>query len=1034
MKKIAIATILFFILLILMPQVLAICYPVEEGYHCYQNNPEPYNSTRPIIHVEFKEKPVTVNEPNGYTLCSYNTSLCKELNETLHIFRGGTYSEYKYQPVSHLEDADFLFFLNATDEDNNIMLLFINFSIDTDNIKIWVDEPRSVQLNGNQEERKSQNFAVGQTKEFPLQLQLERPATCAYSIHEPIGELDELYENYTSFGNIFDEVLGDEYKARIDNFSMEIIEKGYKNNGKLIPIYIICKEIGLEKYAVKTINVGSDGTAPIIDVVRTPGTITDYSTPQTNFSIKTDDKSVCGTKHINPKDGIIINGAYGITRSHLYTGKSPLDFYFQYEEGIRFPKSQPKNEFQFNVTCQNMANRTSSKIVSVTTDLDDAQSINLVYPNKIMNTSKFDLNITVNFGDSICEYAIDKEDSAYKSFTKTETYVDERKVHTATLASISHGEHKVYIKCQGLADPEEFEIKVDLNKPNAPNVITSDNTCSLKEISFSINGTDGNIKNKDVYESGIKRFHYNITYDDEKYEDDYEEGSVSATKNKAYVEEKMPLGIDAGTSVKIEVRAEDDAGNVGSYGYETVLVSNSSIPECDFVAPDITVKTSQDKDTNEWTINVSCKDNKGGSGCKETFDYSTHVLANESCTYSQTGKNYDDPIFISESVKFCAIVYDKNNNNDTYKKELTFEYPLSCSNGLKDGKETDLDCGGDCAGCAIDEICKKNTDCADNYCAPNKTCQLPSCSDKIKNGKETGVDCGGIEAGSGCNTCDVGVACKVDKDCSSKNCYDDICEEATCDDAKLDGAETDFDCGGPDCEPCKDGGKCEIDSDCELHYDCNQADGTCWLARDYDSDNDGLPDWWELENFGCATCADPNEDSDGDGYTNLEEFNSGTDPRNEDDVPDFYKPNWLGIIIVIVGALSLIAGIILIVMENLKRKNQEQETQDQAFQDALAGTPRPIMLKATQPEIIKPKYSRAEEKLREQHRLNSLKDRKSKRREIFNEFTESNDLEPKKIPEEKIVPPQKKQETLVPSQKRENSTTTKGKIKNNTKK
>ena len=48
-----------------------------------------------------------------------------------------------------------------------------------------------------------------------------------------------------------------------------------------------------------------------------------------------------------------------------------------------------------------------------------------------------------------------------------------------------------------------------------------------------------------------------------------------------------------------------------------------------------------------------------------------------------------------------------------------------------------------------------------------------------------------------------------------------------------------------------------------------------------DSDNDGLPDAWELQYFGnlAHTAA---EDYDGDGLTNLQEYQAGTDPNNRD--------------------------------------------------------------------------------------------------------------------------------------------------------
>ncbi len=71
----------------------------------------------------------------------------------------------------------------------------------------------------------------------------------------------------------------------------------------------------------------------------------------------------------------------------------------------------------------------------------------------------------------------------------------------------------------------------------------------------------------------------------------------------------------------------------------------------------------------------------------------------------------------------------------------------TCTDGIQNGNETGVDCGGDCS-----TVC-------------------PTCTDGIQNGNETGVDCGG--------------------DCP------DAC--ATCDDGIQNGNETGVDCGG-DCD------------------------------------------------------------------------------------------------------------------------------------------------------------------------------------------------------------------------------------------
>ncbi len=72
-----------------------------------------------------------------------------------------------------------------------------------------------------------------------------------------------------------------------------------------------------------------------------------------------------------------------------------------------------------------------------------------------------------------------------------------------------------------------------------------------------------------------------------------------------------------------------------------------------------------------------------------------------------------------------------------------------------------------------------------------------------------------------------------------------------------------------------------------------EGSGTFTIALDLtatvsdllDTDNDGLPDWWETLHFGGPTAANPNDDPDGDGLTNLQEYILGTDPNT----PNVYQ-------------------------------------------------------------------------------------------------------------------------------------------------
>jgi cysteine-rich repeat protein len=56
--------------------------------------------------------------------------------------------------------------------------------------------------------------------------------------------------------------------------------------------------------------------------------------------------------------------------------------------------------------------------------------------------------------------------------------------------------------------------------------------------------------------------------------------------------------------------------------------------------------------------------------------------------------------------------------------------------------ETDVDCGGDCRGCAVSQYCLRSTDCLSQLCLLEE-CSPATCRDGRQNPGEEGVDCGG---------------------------------------------------------------------------------------------------------------------------------------------------------------------------------------------------------------------------------------------------------------------------------------------------
>jgi hypothetical protein len=91
-------------------------------------------------------------------------------------------------------------------------------------------------------------------------------------------------------------------------------------------------------------------------------------------------------------------------------------------------------------------------------------------------------------------------------------------------------------------------------------------------------------------------------------------------------------------------------------------------------------------------------------------------------------------------------------------------YVNPCTDGVRDGYETGVDCGGGiCAGCPLGSGCAIDSDCASAACdAIARVCIGDQCADNRLDGNETDVDCGGPTA---CQRCDVGLRCRVDSDC-----------------------------------------------------------------------------------------------------------------------------------------------------------------------------------------------------------------------------------------------------------------------------
>jgi hypothetical protein len=366
------------------------------------------------------------------------------------------------------------------------------------------------------------------------------------------------------------------------------------------------------------------------------------------------------------------------------------------------------------------------------------------------------------------------------------------------------------------------------------------------------------------------------------------------------------------------------------------------------------VNDSTDSENPGYTYSLTTLSAKWSSEDSESgivlYNYSIYegtVLFVDWITTTETSITVEG-LELSDGATYHFLVKAKNGvgnwsdigTSDGIIVDIT-KVPISCTNNLIDGVETDVDCGGNCSKCSIGESCDVSSDCRSGHC-DSGNCSAPSCTDGVENQRETDIDCGG----NSCERCDNDKKCKYDSDCRSWLCSSEVClERGACNDNIKNGSETDIDCGGDGCGKCTHGKRCGVNSDClsglcslgrcmekdvcdnrvvdgnETDIDCGGtcpakclsgqdcivdgdcgsnlgcisqicSDGTLAIIipkGEEDSDGDGIPDEWELEHgLDSFDPYDADLDFDEDGLTNIQEYTFGSNPNQEDSDKDSF--------------------------------------------------------------------------------------------------------------------------------------------------
>lgn len=573
---------------------------------------ETYNTSKPIIEVNYGEIPVTILDYNLSDIYGTNWTVFPITNP-LYGLRGYNFT------VSFLDNGDYFFYVLANDTDGNTVEGYKGFTIAHPEMGVWLISPIT---------------GIGKTPTYNITVGTQRIATCRWSTTNwPFNNKEkfdlELGEPFTITGNMTTHTLV------------------YTASPYPIPLYVFCRNdiyginlSDLANYGSTHFMVGYDtGPPEITELTADPNPVIDQNDKRTTIKAVTNEPTVC---HITGGNESQIGNTNWGWEDNYFAGEDPSDYTsykLEHEENISYnsvPIGQPYNA-RYNITC-----------------FDRAQWNDGAYQNVLVNinTSLIITQVTSGFvGDLTIDYEISTNVNANGCMMKLNGETDWQNMVGNTARNFTRpitlllGENDIEVFCYASTTAfANFTVTAD-NEPPELQIDAFDSTCGLEEINVFINATDQG--------TGIDTVWYRIT-------DSSQQVIVGWTEMEDPTDTTLTIGdleLENGEQYTVTAYAIDSANLYSDNETDTLTATGPEEPECDTIAP--TVSITYAGDTYQKNVTVTCADDVGGAGCTESFDYADITEGSCADVESYDSMPYSElPLILTADTFLCVRVSD----------------------------------------------------------------------------------------------------------------------------------------------------------------------------------------------------------------------------------------------------------------------------------------------------------------------------------------------------------------------------------------